>query len=436
MDLQARLQQVSQVTTQKEKPLAYRQILTECVLRNGTEFGVGDLKTFLDAAMDESVGRVASRQVLQDVCGALEKSTDLEAKKEVLIYAIEQIQPRVVSFEEQMSQLREQLASVYEEEEDYSAAARTLQGIPLDSGHRTISDDYKLQIYIRIVRLFLEEDDHVNADTFLNRAALLIPECKDLVTQLTFKLSQARVLDFKRRFLEAASKYHELSYVPQLDNEERNRCLGCAVQCAVLAGAGPQRSRMLSTLYKDERTQSLSSFPVLEKMYLDRVLRPSEVSEFASHLQEHHLAKLADGVTTVLDRAVEEHNLLSCSKIYNNITFDELGALLGVSSDSAEQVASSMIAEGRMIGSIDQIDQLIFFESGGAGAINVSAADETLGEQMAGSRTVQQPPATGRAGLEMTKWDSAIQSLCFHVEETVSLLNVRYPDYVSQQGLI
>ena len=35
--------------------------------------------------------------------------------------------------------------------------------------------------------------------------------------------------------------------------------------------------------------------------------------------------------STILDRAVVEHNLLSASKLYTNITFDELGALLEIS---------------------------------------------------------------------------------------------------------
>jgi COP9 signalosome complex subunit 4 len=38
----------------------------------------------------------------------------------------------------QLSQLREKLASVYEDEDDYLEAAKTLQGIPLDSGHRYV----------------------------------------------------------------------------------------------------------------------------------------------------------------------------------------------------------------------------------------------------------------------------------------------------------
>ena len=42
--------------------------------------------------------------------------------------------PRVVSFEEQVSVLREGLAKLYQDEEDWSRAAQVLAGIDLDSG--------------------------------------------------------------------------------------------------------------------------------------------------------------------------------------------------------------------------------------------------------------------------------------------------------------
>lgn len=47
----------------------------------------------------------------------------------------------------------------------------------------------------------------------------------DTLLTLTFKLSQARILDAKRKFLEACSKYHELSYVSQVEEDERILCL-------------------------------------------------------------------------------------------------------------------------------------------------------------------------------------------------------------------
>lgn len=58
-----------------------------------------------------------------------------------------------------------------------------------------------------------------------------------------------------------------------------------------------------------------------------------------------------------------EHNLLSASKLYNNVTFNELGALLEISPSKAEKIASQMITEGRMNGFIDQILAIVHFES-------------------------------------------------------------------------
>jgi hypothetical protein len=40
---------------------------------------------------------------------------------------------------------------------------------------------------------------------------------------------------------------------------------------------GQQRSRMLATLYKDERCQQLPAYNILEKMYLDRLIKHSEL---------------------------------------------------------------------------------------------------------------------------------------------------------------
>lgn len=50
--------------------------------------------------------------------------------------ALELIQPKISAFEEQVSQIREDLASVYEDENEYTEAAKTLAAIPLESGQR------------------------------------------------------------------------------------------------------------------------------------------------------------------------------------------------------------------------------------------------------------------------------------------------------------
>jgi COP9 signalosome complex subunit 4 len=80
----------------------------------------------------ESTPLVISRQVLQDFAVKLpELGTALN--KEVAIYTLEKVQPRVVAFEEQIATIREDLSKIYEEEESWVEAAKTLIGIPLES---------------------------------------------------------------------------------------------------------------------------------------------------------------------------------------------------------------------------------------------------------------------------------------------------------------
>ena len=227
---------------------------------------------------------------------------------------------------------------------------------------RQYQNDFKLKTYVKIAELFLQEADSVQAEVSLSRAAALEKDTKDLLLQVKYKASQARVWDFKRKFAEAASKYYELSLNNLLSESEKMQALNNALNCTILAPAGKQRSRLLATLFKDERCQKLPASHILEKMYLDRIIRSNQVKQFESILLPHQKATTTDG-STLIDRAVIEHNLLAASKLYNNIKFNELGALFEIPADKAEKIASQMISEERMSGFIDQIGSVVHFGS-------------------------------------------------------------------------
>lgn len=89
----------------------------------------------------------------------------------------------------------------------------------------TMADEDKLCVYVRIVRLLLEDEDSVQAESYYNRAALLVHSTSDKETLLQFKLCQARISDYARKFLEAAMRYHELSWVAEIDEDERRHML-------------------------------------------------------------------------------------------------------------------------------------------------------------------------------------------------------------------
>ncbi|CAD6210031.1 unnamed protein product [Miscanthus lutarioriparius] len=353
------------IADQRQKIEQYRHILASVLSSSPPD--ISQAKRFLDHMVSDEVPLVVSRQLLQTFAQDLGK-LESDAQKEVAHYALTQIQPRVVSFEEQVVVIREKLAELYESEQQWSKAAQMLSGIDLDSGIRMLDDTNKLSKCVQIARLYLEDDDAVNAEAFINKASFLVTSSHQEVLNLQYKVCYARILDLKRRFLEAALRYYDISQIEQrkigdeeIDENALEQALSAAVTCTILAGAGPQRSRVLATLYKDERCSKLKIYPILQKVYLERILRKPEIDAFAEELRPHQKALLPDR-STVLDRAMIEHNLLSASKLYTNISFDELGTLLGIDPRKAEKIASRMIYEDRMRGSIDQVEAVIHFD--------------------------------------------------------------------------
>lgn len=374
----------------------YRQIL-ELILTLGEDQLVHGVKAFIEAIVNENVSLVISRQLLADlVCNHLTKMED-SVSKAVSHYTLEIVQPRVISFEDQVGAIRQHLSDIYEREENWREAAKVLVGIPLETGQKQYSVDYKLETYLKIARLYLEDDDSTQGEAYINRAAQLQTQTKNAHLQIIYKVCQARVLDYKRKFIEAASRYNELSFKTIIHESERITALKNAMICTILASAGQQRSRMLATLYKDERCQQMPAYSILEKMYLDRLIKRSDLHEFEALLQPHQKATTSDG-STILEHAVVEHNLLAASKLYNNITFDGLGALLEIPGEKAERIASKMITEERMLGSINQIDSIVHFES--------------------------------RDVLET--WDKQIQTLCFQVNSIMDKIALVEPTWLAK----
>ncbi|XP_003747419.2 COP9 signalosome complex subunit 4 [Galendromus occidentalis] len=344
----------------KEQADRYREVLDSILAIPDETERCERLKVFVESVVNENVSLVISRQLLSDVASHVQQMGHGQKSKDFCLFTLDKLQTRIISFQEQDIAVRHHLADIYEHESQWQEAASVLSEIPLDNGQRQYAKDYKVTTYLRISRLYLECGEVSKAETFLNRASLLHPESND-DNMVLYKICHARILDYKRKFMEAAQKYSEISYCPLVSQKEQMSALKNALICTTLASAGQIRSRMLASLFKDERSQKLPSFNILEKMYLDRIIRRSELDEFAQLLQPHQKG-IKDGGAPFLESAIVEHNLLSASKLYNNITFLELGALLEIDPENAEKCASQMITEGRLRGFIDQIDGMVQFE--------------------------------------------------------------------------
>ncbi|KAI1383057.1 uncharacterized protein F4822DRAFT_422057 [Hypoxylon trugodes] len=425
---------LAQVQSSPDPASAYESLLVNLKSVSTPQTLLNDLKAIIDAVFSTSqLGVVAQRSLLGRFVTTVHEFENPDvwvaaAEHALAVLSSASAGPASTTtantstatttsgtFLDQAASLRELAADGHEANEDNISAARVLAEIPLDSSQRRVTYEDRVRVWVRIVRNYLEVDDTTSAETYLNKLKNVIYQVSDPALNLHFRLSQARIQDAQRQFLSASQAYHDISLSAAISEDERLHTLSMAVKCAILAPAGPLRSRALGKLLKDERSAGLPEFGMLEKMFFDRLLAPDEVQKFAEGLAPHQLALTADG-TTVLARAVVEHNLLGASRLYANIGFDALGELLGLDADRAEDTTARMIEQGRLVGRIDQIERVIWFEAGSEG--------EASGEKGSGRADV-------KVGREMRRWDANVQSLAEEVENVTNALQREFPDFVA-----
>lgn len=368
---------------------------------------------FVEKLLGITYGRATIKPVLLRVVEYVQKNRpDAEFEKRVVRRCLEMLQPLIISFEEAEMAVRQRLADLYQEDEEYVEAARVLQEGLSSSDRRLLTDDVRFETYVRIVRNYLETGQTELAELPLSRAAIVRPKVGNLdpITDIHFKLSQARILDSNRKFLDASTRYHLISREAAVEEEDRMACLTQAVICCVLSPAGPARSAALRRLYNDERSRQLPQFGILEKVYFDRLLLPQDVEDFSKYLQAHHTASMSDGIT-VLSKAVTEHNVLSVSKIYSNIGISELAKFLDLEPAKAEEYTAKMIAQNRLAGKIDQPDGLIYFKS------NLDT-EPALGN----SYDYANSTLDGTGAVILKQRDQNIHDLCMHLEDIVTTI--------------
>jgi COP9 signalosome complex subunit 4 len=135
------IRDIDGLQSQATKLSAYTKLLEQ--IFSSPDHQTENLQTFINAILNESVSLVITRPVLADFVNRLDLIQDIESRKQVLIFTLDKVHPRAVSFEEQAASIREKLADIYEAEGDHKSAARALQGITLESGQR-----YRLMEYL------------------------------------------------------------------------------------------------------------------------------------------------------------------------------------------------------------------------------------------------------------------------------------------------
>lgn len=246
--------------------------------------------------LNEEVQTTVSRPTLNHLSEALSKLNNEEAMT-VGQYAIDKIGNRQISFEDEVrsqhflimqdASFKKQVAEIHAAKRDFDKAARTLERINLDNVNRIIDNDEKAQLLVQTAEYWFEDDDAVNAEKFINKAAHIMHLVKDQALQIRYKVCHSRIMDSKRKFLIASFSYYELSNQEGVDPADLLVLLGMATTCAILSPAGPQKSRILSVIHKDPRSTKLEQYDILDKMFMGKIIKKPDVKAFEESLQEH-----------------------------------------------------------------------------------------------------------------------------------------------------
>ncbi|KAH8090194.1 hypothetical protein JL720_6505 [Aureococcus anophagefferens] len=247
------------------------------------------------------------------VVDALAASSDVGGLQATLTHLLSDAVPQVVSrnvvahFARAVAAVAppERLESICSWAGSYKEAACTLGGIDVETCSKPYADLDKAAL-VKIAEAFLEDDESVDAETYVNRAS-------GLMHAVDGKVHWALQLRYR------------------------------AVTCALLGNAGPQRSRILGLLYKDERVTSQMEQSDAFAAHA-RVLKRMFTGQVASRMiADGRLAAKLDQVDGVLHYADDAPPLArfddSIAKICLavNACYDKISAL----SDEATSAAAA-----------------------------------------------------------------------------------------------
>ncbi|KAK6748702.1 hypothetical protein RB195_001362 [Necator americanus] len=357
------------------------------------EADVAPLVTLMKTVIAIEAGsQVVSRQLITAIVAQVESCKQDETLRILAESVLSVLDTTSIAFDEQKCAIRTILAGLHEGAGRFVEAAETLRKISTDSAQRPCSPAQKMSLYLRIGRLLLDSGDYAEAEQYVNRASLLQTEKDCDVFNVEYKAIYARVLDGRRKFTDAAQRYHELSLVADLPEADQKTALSRSITCTILAAPGSARSRMLNTLFKDPRAALLPSFSLLEKLYLDRLIKANELVEFERELQPHQ--RTNEHGQSIVEGVIVEHNMTAVSRLYNNIALPTLAELLGISPEKAEEIVAQMISSERLAGHIDQLEGFVHFE--------------------------QRDP--------LKLWDEQIMSFCQLVNKVSDMITQRHPE--------
>ena len=404
-------------------------------------------------AIVESVSNAApavSKPVLKSLCLSLSELPKTQASNDFIeaaaSSAVDVLRPRVAAGVDADAdyQLRFLLYLVHYATGDFYRAATILSQAKIDEGCPT--DEARAEACIKLSQTFLKASDDVNADKWLKIAKDWISKDGSNIgwsVSVQFNACWAQVLDARKRFMEAAQRYLQLSLLhrDKVDEDELLFMLEKAAKCVVLAPAGPQRKRVMGTIVNDERISLINPrvSSMLDRMYNDCFVSPKDAQDLEAMLEDHQRAIMSDG-STIFQRAVREHNINASQRVYSSISFASLSRRLNMDPESVEKLAATMISEKRLAASIDQVDGMLVFEKrsesemGSGSNTSSSSSSSTSFSSSSSSAAVNNIGKVIKEGdvSKLISYDAKVREVCKGINSTFEDINKSYPALVKK----
>jgi len=337
---------------------------------------LSDILRAVELCCDEKVSLTNSKDAMKAIAGAMDMTAfdnnDVETFKQKVIQCT---LSRQSAYEESLSCIYEKIAVKYEGNNMYKQASEEFVRLfdcindlsnVADSHAVSKSVEYlsrRVDVCVRAARN-LSYSDAEGANRLLLRVSDKVADLPaEHKSVLAYKSLYAHLFDLRHEFIRAAQKYLELIRQPKVPDNCKFDCLKSCALCACLADAGPERSTVLSILFKNEMTPRLECYPILVKIQQERILRDKDIAMFENMLTEHQKVPLPGEKMKPLEHAVMMHNLFSAANIYTSIRLSDLALLLRIGKDDAERMASNMIRQKRINARIDQVKDMLFFSN-------------------------------------------------------------------------
>ncbi|ONH69199.1 COP9 signalosome complex subunit 4 [Cyberlindnera fabianii] len=285
------------------------------------------------------------------------------AKRSIYELLITQFTPPTPTVSIALTKTIHALVPFYEASKLHTEAIDALKILNTDVNFQDFStvEDYnifRINVNTRIAENCLAIHDYESAESHLTRISPLLSEVEDTATVKRTNALSVKIMARMHKWLDAASR------LLLMDEQVYD---ATTVLYAILAPWSQFKENLFQNVKKSEHILANvvgSPLGVLfGKVDQKRVIYADEVSKAIDYVgaAELDVGVSLDELKEILQTAIIESNLMSCSLIFENITLESFAGFLKMNPEVVEDIAAACIRADSIKASVDDISKTIYF---------------------------------------------------------------------------